>query len=362
MASDREASSGGREAGRSGVPVREPFAVGKLVHGPVTRPTLRSSGAQGGSAAPHVKVHQTCGRPPSEAAEVWLVIALGVSRWLLWAPISMTLIRAAGLRCPNDRGWRYGQGQRDHGAADRETIRRPVGSGTSAVHALLTTQRGGELAPRAPRSRGTDGTDECAVAGAVEPAFHHLGRRLSRSTTGISELVLAARVPRRRPGTSSRRPTRTMAVGQEDDYGGMIIIRHGDLGPWNSIWNGDRLAGFIDWDLRSRPGALDDLAQSKAWYVPCRPSEQQRRASISGEAQHSGPPRRPLRRLRGTTGSRTRRLGCRPVPRGRAHRTTRPSGPRAMGNVPCPRRCVRDGSRAILAPIRTHGSPRGSAG
>ncbi|MFJ3216513.1 phosphotransferase [Kitasatospora sp. NPDC086801] len=62
-----------------------------------------------------------------------------------------------------------------------------------------------------------------------------------------------------------------------------MVIRHGDLGPWNSVWNGDRLAGFIDWDFAAPGHALDDLAQL-AWYaVPLRPVEQQQRASIAGE-------------------------------------------------------------------------------
>lgn len=53
-----------------------------------------------------------------------------------------------------------------------------------------------------------------------------------------------------------------------------MVIRHGDLGPWNSIWDGDRLAGFIDWDFAAPGHALDDVARL-AWYaVPLRPGEQ----------------------------------------------------------------------------------------
>ncbi|WMX48667.1 phosphotransferase [Streptomyces roseicoloratus] len=70
--------------------------------------------------------------------------------------------------------------------------------------------------------------------------------------------------------------------GQEDGWRPGMVIRHGDLGPWNSVWNGERLAGFIDWDFAAPGHALDDLAQL-AWYaVPLRPVEQQRRAAIAG--------------------------------------------------------------------------------
>ncbi|MFD0381180.1 phosphotransferase, partial [Streptomyces sp. NPDC127112] len=62
-----------------------------------------------------------------------------------------------------------------------------------------------------------------------------------------------------------------------------LSVRPGHLGPWNSIWHGDRLAGFIDWDFAAPGHALDDLAQL-AWYaVPLRPAEKQRRESITGD-------------------------------------------------------------------------------
>lgn len=64
----------------------------------------------------------------------------------------------------------------------------------------------------------------------------------------------------------------------------MPFIRHGDLGPWNSIWDGGQLIGFIDWDFAAPGHAIDDLAQL-AWYaVPLRPIEQQRRASVTGSS------------------------------------------------------------------------------
>jgi hypothetical protein len=48
------------------------------------------------------------------------------------------------------------------------------------------------------------------------------------------------------------------------------IIRHGDLGPWNTIWQGDKLAAFIDWDFASPGERIDDLAQMAYYFVPLR--------------------------------------------------------------------------------------------
>jgi len=46
------------------------------------------------------------------------------------------------------------------------------------------------------------------------------------------------------------------------------IIRHGDLGPWNTLWQGDKLTGLIDWDFAEPGDAITDLAQLIAYFVP----------------------------------------------------------------------------------------------
>ncbi|MGW3042415.1 phosphotransferase [Kitasatospora sp. NPDC001159] len=160
-----------------------------------------------------------------------------------------------------------------------ETIRRPVGEWTPAVHALLTHLETVGFT-RAPRVLGIDGTEEALSLVHGEPAFSPWPSAL-RSTTGISELGQWLRdyhdaVQDFRPPCDAR------WQDQQDEWRPGMIIRHGDLGPWNSIWNGNRLAGFIDWDFAAPGHALDDLAQL-AWYaVPLRPAEQQRRAPITG--------------------------------------------------------------------------------
>ena len=48
------------------------------------------------------------------------------------------------------------------------------------------------------------------------------------------------------------------------------IIRHGDLGPWNILWQGDVLTGLIDWDFAEPGKAITDLAQMAYFSVPFR--------------------------------------------------------------------------------------------
>ncbi|MEM6378785.1 MAG: aminoglycoside phosphotransferase family protein [Bacteroidota bacterium] len=44
------------------------------------------------------------------------------------------------------------------------------------------------------------------------------------------------------------------------------IIRHGDFGPWNTIWQGQEFSGVIDWDFAEPGTVLQELAQL-AWYT-----------------------------------------------------------------------------------------------
>ena len=48
------------------------------------------------------------------------------------------------------------------------------------------------------------------------------------------------------------------------------IIRHGDLGPWNTLWQGNALTGLIDWEITAPGEAITDLAQVAWYYIPLR--------------------------------------------------------------------------------------------
>ncbi|MFI7675932.1 phosphotransferase [Actinophytocola sp. NPDC049390] len=162
-----------------------------------------------------------------------------------------------------------------------DTIRRPAGEWTPAVHALLRHLESAGFT-RAPRVLGTDGTDEVLSLLHGEPAFSPWPPVL-RSAEGISGLGVWLR-EYHDAVLSFRPPTGARWRGQEEEWRPGMVIRHGDLGPWNSVWDGERLAGFIDWDFAAPGHAIDDVAQL-AWYaVPLRPVDQQRRAQIDETA------------------------------------------------------------------------------
>ncbi len=51
------------------------------------------------------------------------------------------------------------------------------------------------------------------------------------------------------------------------------IIRHGDLGPWNTLWQGNSLTGLIDWDFAEPGERVTDVAQMAYYFVPLRGEE-----------------------------------------------------------------------------------------
>ncbi|MGW1070579.1 phosphotransferase [Streptomyces aureus] len=129
---------------------------------------------------------------------------------------------------------------------------------------------------------GIDGTDEVLSMLYGEPAFTPWPEAL-RSSHGVGELGRWLREYHDAVRTF-RPPVDARWQGQEEDWQPGMVIRHGDLGPWNSIWDEGQLIGFIDWDFAAPGHAIDDLAQL-AWYaVPLRPMEQQQRASVTGSS------------------------------------------------------------------------------
>lgn len=72
---------------------------------------------------------------------------------------------------------------------------------------------------------------------------------------------------------------RTSAVPVETALikaGEPLAPRHGDIGPWNMIWQGDRLVGLIDWDMAEPAPPWWDIGQA-AWYcVPLIAGERHR--------------------------------------------------------------------------------------
>ena len=159
-----------------------------------------------------------------------------------------------------------------------DTVRRPIGRWTPTVHALLRHLEDVGFAG-APRVLGIDehGREVLSylpgeVARRPWPAVLRHGRGLAALAQLLREYHAAVRGFRPPTGAQWRAPDVAWRPGH--------IVRHGDIGPWNSVWDGDRLVGLIDWEFAEPGHPLEDIAQL-AWYaVPLRAAEHCRAAGF----------------------------------------------------------------------------------
>ncbi|SDT69729.1 phosphotransferase [Jiangella sp. DSM 45060] len=146
-----------------------------------------------------------------------------------------------------------------------DTVRRPAGAWTPAVHALLDGLRTAGL-DGVPPVRGVDERGR-EVLGWIP------GRSVARDEV-VSSALLAdgARWLRRfhdavagyRPDgeVAWRHGRRALAAGE--------IVCHNDPAAYNWIVDGDRVVGVVDWDMAGPGVALDDLAFLAWMSVPLR--------------------------------------------------------------------------------------------
>jgi Ser/Thr protein kinase RdoA (MazF antagonist) len=150
-----------------------------------------------------------------------------------------------------------------------DTVRRPAGPWTPAVHALLDHLHAAGFRA-APRPLGIDERGREVLSflpgEAVWPdRFGWLGpgARLVRVARLIRDLhdALAGFVP---PADAR---WQTLVPDDSGDAG--EIIAHHDLAPWNLVADGpDGAWGFIDWDVAGPGSRLWDLAYAAHGFVP----------------------------------------------------------------------------------------------
>jgi len=168
---------------------------------------------------------------------------------------------------------------------DGETVCRPTGPWTPAVHALLNhlEQIGFDGSPRV-LGFSEDGREILTYLdgeAAMRPWPKCLCNDVGIEALGawLRDYHHAVRGFAPAPNAKWRVPGAIWSPG--------MIIRHGDLGPWNTIWREEKLVGVIDWDFAEPGLPIEDVAQM-AWYsVPLRQTRAHEEAEIeSEEDQH----------------------------------------------------------------------------
>lgn len=148
-----------------------------------------------------------------------------------------------------------------------DTVRRPVNRWTPAVHGLLKYLEEKDFCG-VPRLHGVD--DVCETLSWIEG---ETGTRpwpeVLRTDSGLEQLSgFLKSYHRITKGYIPSETAEWCVPGLRWQPG--LIIRHGDLGPWNTIWSDDLLQGVIDWDLAEPGKEITDVAQI-AWHlVPLR--------------------------------------------------------------------------------------------
>lgn len=65
------------------------------------------------------------------------------------------------------------------------------------------------------------------------------------------------------------------------------IVGHQDAAPYNAVMDGDRLAGFFDWDIASPSPREDDLGYSALLWVPLTAPEAGEQSSLDDPRERS---------------------------------------------------------------------------
>ena len=64
-----------------------------------------------------------------------------------------------------------------------------------------------------------------------------------------------------------------------------MVVRHGDLGPWNIVWKSEKLVGLIDWDFAEPGYPIEDVAQVAWDCVPLYTPKKSTHAGVRPEEQ-----------------------------------------------------------------------------
>jgi aminoglycoside phosphotransferase (APT) family kinase protein len=147
------------------------------------------------------------------------------------------------------------------------TVRRRPDRWTASVHALLAhlSAAGFEGAPR-PLGRDDGGREVLTYLPGTTigtarpwPAWVHSDRALRQVAAWLREYhrAVADFVP---PVDAVWREGGTWRPG--------LVIAHNDAAPYNAVWDGDGLRGFVDWDMAGPLSREEDLAWVAFSWVP----------------------------------------------------------------------------------------------
>lgn len=163
-----------------------------------------------------------------------------------------------------------------------DVVLRPMGHWSSSVHELLRylENTGFEYAPR---YFGVDSNSQRERLSYLEGEVAlRPWPEVLRSVDGLEQI--AGMLKKYHQVVTNFEPSIGHWHLSDREVPASPIIRHGDIGPWNMVWDGNRLVGMIDWDFAESGTILEDLAQT-AWH--CIPLKPPKRLSKTGDLSES---------------------------------------------------------------------------
>ncbi|MGP4113439.1 aminoglycoside phosphotransferase family protein [Streptomyces sp. 4N509B] len=154
-----------------------------------------------------------------------------------------------------------------------DTVRRPLHAWSPAVHALLRHLEDVGF-PYAPRVRGID-EEGREVLTFLEGESGPQGWARVVDDAGLTAFARLLReyhdaVAGFRPPEGLSWSTGDGGESGESGLGDGVVVCHGDFGPWNVVWRGERPVGILDWDHARPAPRLHDVAYALEYVAPFR--------------------------------------------------------------------------------------------
>jgi hypothetical protein len=146
------------------------------------------------------------------------------------------------------------------------TVRRPTGVWTSSVHALLHHLERVRFYG-APRAIGIDDQGREVLTFLNGVAATRPWPRVLRTDAGLNSIAALLRAYHQAVASFVPPDGAQWRAGRIDFHAGQVVS-HGDLGPWNSIWNDETLVGLIDWEFAEPRWPIEDVAELAWYFVP----------------------------------------------------------------------------------------------
>jgi hypothetical protein len=147
------------------------------------------------------------------------------------------------------------------------TVHRPVRPSTPAVHALLRYLESVGF-DGAPRVLGFDaqGREVLSFLDGETVAERYPWPAWVLSDTALVQV--GAWLRRLHDATVNFEPPEGAVWFAGQTWRPGLVIGHNDVAPYNAVWRGDRLVGFVDWDIAGPSTREFDLAYAALLWVP----------------------------------------------------------------------------------------------